>query len=475
MGAFWSESENYEDGPIETINTTLFTVWVKEVEKDMFLCLILSHENLYTDNADKFSTLSISNFEGKQGVFKEEDTVILNHTMKLYYDLFCLFHFSFRKVLERSQRYLEGLLEDFTSKFEKYYFKDACGRTYFNNVVFRGFPICPLDSKLYLYAQKYAHSMDVSKTIIFIKEYFVYGNIPTEEAEILHAYLIGPLSEQREGYISNWTDSSLQGNTIKVPRKRVKNSSSRATDSEFEEEKLNHTDINYEECFDDEDSYTDFWRINKAGFVGKGKKKEGFIVGPSVFKKIDKDNIEDLKTYEIHAPSIFIKESWDSQKTMWKLIILTFRQMTFVYLLENHKLEEHEYTLMYERTKVAAETLTKKIEPVLNFYTEDYLRNNSKVKFYYFNETNLAVKYSPSVSIEILTTEMRHFFNLIKEKFDENEELKEYKVTTSDFWMVGVKSLTRLVIILIPASFSYPKMEKEKSRILKKYFSQFIF
>lgn len=223
----------------------------------MFLSLILSHRNLYTDNIGEFPNTAISNFEPTQGIIKEEDSVSLEYIMKLYYDLFCLFHFSFTAVFKRSQKYLQNILEDFTDKFDKY-FIPSCRKMLYNNAVFRGFPICPLDSKLYLYVQKYAHSMDVPRIAIFYKEYFVYGNIPTQEAEILHAYLIGPLSERREGYTPNWMDSSLQGTPIKVLRKQMNNSSSRVTDSDLEENKLNHTDINYEEYFDDEEDNTDF-------------------------------------------------------------------------------------------------------------------------------------------------------------------------------------------------------------------------
>lgn len=321
--------------------------------------------------------------------------------------------------------------------------------------------------------------MEVPKVAIFYKEYFVYGNIPTEESEVLHAYLIGPLSERREGYLPNWQDSSLQGKTVRYLRKRIKKSSSRVTESDLEEEKvhdkLEHTDINYEEYIDDDDYYTDFCRVNKSGFLGSNQEKEGFLLGPSVFRKVDKSDAEALKTYEIFSPTVYIKQDSESKKTVAKLIVMVFKHMTFVYLLENDDLEEHEYSVMYERTKSAAEHLTNKIEPVVSFYNENHVRNNSRVKFFYFNSTNLAVKFSPSVSVDMLTTELRHFLNVIKEKFDNNQELKEYKMTVSDFWMIGVKSLTRLVILLIPASFSYSKMEMEKATILKKYFSQFIF
>jgi len=149
--------------------------------------------------------------------------------------------------------------------------------------------------------------------------------------------------------------------------------------------------------------------------------------------------------------------------------------MMFVYLLDDEKLEEHEYTILYEKSKSTAENLVQKINPIINSSYEAYLRNDSRVRFYYFNETNLAVKYSPSVTIDILSSELRHFFNVIKRKFDSNESLEEYKITANSLWIIGVKSLSRLVIILLPVSLSQEKMELEKKRILKKYFTQFIF
>ena len=221
MRAFWLDEEEYDKNPIETINTTLFTIWIKEVEKDLFLCLLLSHENLYTDNWGEHSDISMSSFAPTYGVFKEEDSQILNETLKLYYDLFCLFHNNFKDLYDRSPQYLVKVLDDFTNKFDEYFFKTSWGKTYFNNAVYRGFPVWPMDSKIYLYAQKLAHSLDVEKLTIFYKEYFVYGNIPLKEAEKLHNYLIGPFSERRDGYVESWKDLSSQGKAIKCLRKKI--------------------------------------------------------------------------------------------------------------------------------------------------------------------------------------------------------------------------------------------------------------
>lgn len=161
-----------------------------------------------------------------------------------------------------------------------------------------------------------------------------------------------------------------------------------------------------------------------------------------MFRQANKNDPEDMKTYELFAPRVFIKDSaLHHQKRPYQIVVLKFNKMTFVYLLENAELEEYEYTLLYERTSTAATNLVKKIDPVIEYYNENYLRNDSGVKFFYFNQANLAVKYSPSIPTGMFNTELRHFLNVIKEKFDENELLEEYKVTTSAFWMVGIKSL----------------------------------
>ena len=264
-----------------------------------------------------------------------------------------------------------------------------------------------------------------------------------------------------------------------LKEENIKNSSSRITESDLEEDKhndrLDQNDPHYLEFHEESDYYSDFWMLNKNGFIGEHQAKEGFLLGPSIFKKMDRSNPEEMKWYEIYAPTVFVKTSVDENRTFHKLVVFVFQEMMFVYLLDDEKLEEHEYTILYEKSKSTAENLVQKINPIINSSYEAYLRNDSRVRFYYFNETNLAVKYSPSVTIDILSSELRHFFNVIKRKFDSNESLEEYKITANSLWIIGVKSLSRLVIILLPVSLSQEKMELEKKRILKKYFTQFIF
>jgi len=143
--------------------------------------------------------------------------------------------------------------------------------------------------------------------------------------------------------------------------------------------------------------------------------------------------------------------------------------------MHHGQLEEYDYTLMYEKTSHAADTLSKKIQPVLDYYNDNYLRFDSKVKFFYFNKSNLAVKFSPSITKDMLNTDLRHFLNVINEKFATNPRLEEFKITTTKYWLVGIKSLSRLLIIMLPVSLAQDKVEEEKIRIVDRYFAQFIF
>lgn len=213
---------------------------------------------------------------------------------------------------------------------------------------------------MYLYVQKYVHSMEMPKMVVFYKDYFLYSDIPQDQVEILHAYLIGSGSERRDGFVPTWMDYGMKGNAIKALRKRTSKNPTTVTESDNEENKhdelhngdLEFTKINYEEYFDDITKFTDFCRINTEGFRGEKEDKEGFLLGPSVFRLANKNDPEDMKTYEIFAPRIYIRDSpFDNKKRLHKLVVLRFNSMTFVYLMQDEQLEEYEYTVLYERTK----------------------------------------------------------------------------------------------------------------------------
>ena len=65
MKTFVTENELYQNNPIETINTDLFTVVFKEFEQNYFLCMIVSHTGLYTDQVSV-----LTNFEQNMGDFE---------------------------------------------------------------------------------------------------------------------------------------------------------------------------------------------------------------------------------------------------------------------------------------------------------------------------------------------------------------------------------------------------------------------
>lgn len=88
MKAFVTEDDDYDSNPVETVSTTMFTITVKEVFEGIYLCLIVTHENLYSDNVQENESVTISNYTQKQSMFREEDSGIFKSTLQLYYDMF---------------------------------------------------------------------------------------------------------------------------------------------------------------------------------------------------------------------------------------------------------------------------------------------------------------------------------------------------------------------------------------------------
>lgn len=98
------------------------------------------------------------------------------------------------------------------------------------------------------------------------------------------------------------------------------------------------------------------------------------------------------------------------------MIVARFKMITFIYFVNDEKLEELDYIKLYDNSIQTSEKFLKKIEPVMSFYYDNYIFHDSKVLFYYFNQTNLAIKYSPTITREVLDTEMRHMLNVVKDK-----------------------------------------------------------
>ena len=286
----------------------------------MFLCLVLSHENLYQDNCFDHEEVSISNFAPTTSIFREEDTHVFKDVLKLFYDLFWLFHHSIDVIFRKDRELLRKIMLDYAIQFEKHFFLNEWGRTYFNNWTYRGYCILPLDSKLHLYAQKHISNIKmelpmINHVVVFYKEYFMHSDIPHEEVELLYSYIIGSSSDRREGYIPNWIDYGASGKPIKVQRKHPKIN---GIDPDCEEDKeTTFTSCSAEEsikvwfdnCFDSIQEFSDFWKINKEGFKGEAEKKDGFILGPSIYRIANRDDPNDMNTYEIFAPKIFVRRS----------------------------------------------------------------------------------------------------------------------------------------------------------------------
>ena len=49
MKDFVTEKDNYDEHPVELINTNLFTIALKQVEPWFFIGMVISYENLFTD------------------------------------------------------------------------------------------------------------------------------------------------------------------------------------------------------------------------------------------------------------------------------------------------------------------------------------------------------------------------------------------------------------------------------------------
>lgn len=80
----------------------------------------------------------------------------------------------------------------------------------------------------------------------------------------------------------------------------------------------NFASINYESVFEDNQVFSNFCKINTDGFKGSKENKEGFLLGPSVYRIANKDDPDDAKTYEIYAPRIFIKDNPFDSKSSFK-------------------------------------------------------------------------------------------------------------------------------------------------------------
>lgn len=121
---------------------------MKEVESNFWLCIVISHSNLFVE--DQYSnSQTISSLKPLYSIFKEEDAFNL---IDFFYEQSYLFNGSFTKLFKTDSLF-EHILQDFTKTFLTHYFSQSCSN-FFNNINFWGFKIIPLNEKLFLYASK---------------------------------------------------------------------------------------------------------------------------------------------------------------------------------------------------------------------------------------------------------------------------------------------------------------------------------
>lgn len=81
--------------------------------------------------------------------------------------------------------------------------KIKIGNTNFNNCIFRGYYICPLDQKTYMYAMKWINTLmqefPIQKIMVFYEEYFLFSDLPQDQVELIHTYLFGTNIQRRDG------------------------------------------------------------------------------------------------------------------------------------------------------------------------------------------------------------------------------------------------------------------------------------
>lgn len=121
---------------------------MKQVEPDMWLNIVIKHPgNLYgADHQDSGETIANAKFQN--AFFKEEDSKIFYKLLDMYYNLFTLYHHSFRKLHEKCQiSCLDGkgderfasIMEEFTNNFVEFFFEEDFVKNTFWNVSFQGF------------------------------------------------------------------------------------------------------------------------------------------------------------------------------------------------------------------------------------------------------------------------------------------------------------------------------------------------
>ena len=137
-----------EDAPIECIATSKFTHVMKQVEKNLWLNMVIQHpDTLYgkgeTDQqaASDIDGETIANAKFTYSQFTEQDSRIFYLLLEQYYNYLRLFHGTLESQVEQHTKagtmtLFGEQLSDFTRQFSKYFFTEEYCTNFFWNVCF---------------------------------------------------------------------------------------------------------------------------------------------------------------------------------------------------------------------------------------------------------------------------------------------------------------------------------------------------
>lgn len=258
---------------------------------------------------------------------------------------------------------------------------------------------------------------------------------------------------------------------VKVKGECLKKQNEDTSEDERISNDLGFENVSFEDVINED--FSAFWKLNLDGYKGSKFNKTGFLVGPTLLKK-DDDEIEySSDTYEIFAPKVSLLEKYGSPvKKNYRMLIYQHERLTYFLFLEEdkYKLSMDTYVKLDKRLREKAINIEKKLDPLVEFNDENPLEQEDYVKFMYYNESNLAIKLTPKFSKKIMTSELCHLLNVIKCKFSDNPLLTQYQITSTSHWLLGVRSLPRILIIILPAKLSQGEAEDEATAIINNYF-----
>ncbi|CAI2362839.1 unnamed protein product [Moneuplotes crassus] len=427
------------------------------------------------EDSECVENMSVSNFDPLYSTFKEEDSQIFIDCLKLYYEFFRLFNGSFATLYEKGKEHFKVIMGDFTYNFEKYFYKTDIMESFFNSVVIRGYRICPVDSNTYLSVQKCINNLaiefPISKAAVFYEEYFLYSDLPQGQVEILHKYLFSSNYTRRQGYEPNWTDSNQKGDKFKIPTCGA----NCCEDSDEEEimflaEDPEMAKAEYEDLL--KRSFSAFCKLNPQGFQGSGLDKKGFLIGPTIMDFHDAEGIP--RNYEMFSPKVYIRiDPYSNSYKQYRLLVFCAEGFTIAMFITEDKfrLSFEVYEKMGDYIFNKCKSMFEKVDPKVTVKDEQPLDSEEVIKLMYYNESNLAYKQTHRFTKKLLNKELRHYINIIVNKFKENSSMFEYQVTTSHYWVIGKNSLPRIIIVILPLSLSQAEAESEASLIVKTYFA----